>query len=1053
MGDLNGKTNTAPDFVHEVTDKHSPLKDIEGYIPDIPSKRNNRDKKSVDKQGKKILELCQSHRLRILNGRTAGDRWGRLTRYPLCDRETPSLLDYGICSSSYMEKVEEFQVSPVTDISDHCCISLKLKTPKVSDEQMTISKPPKETTRAYKFDLKLAYTYTSNLRDDPKVDELNDALNAIQGVPSQEQVDNIVEDLNLCIIQNAKKTFPSKIPRKQSHKKPQQRKPAKWFNDECAKLRKAHRRALAKVNKNPFDRHLQQNALHLRKMYKKACKAAEANLRDKVVNKLMDISETDPKLFWDTLKRMREWGRETPDPSESIPAETWKDYYQKLLNKSSAQPLERPSGCTEDPLLDRPLQLKELQEAIQRAKYGKASGKDHIVMELIKFMPEKAVKVLFRIMQLIFSHAIYPTAWTINLLKALYKKECKDNPDNYRGLAIAPVISKLYCMILLQRLEAHLIKIKAISPSQIGFTKGFRASDHVYLLKTLVNKVLKQKKKLYVAFVDFKKAYDTVDRSILLKTLHKTGVQGQFLSNLLAMYKNVSYAIKLKNGILDPIKSNLGLKQGCPLSPILFNIYINDIGRYLKDNGTGNLTLGSTNINHFLYADDLVLLSETKEGLQDHLDSLEKFTKAKELTVNTKKSVIMIFNNSGRKTKDKFMYNNQELSQVQSFTYLGVEISASGTFSHGIKALVQKAKKAMMPLFRTIVQFKLPFHLILKLFTTYIEPILLYNAENWACMTTKEIEKCKQDHNRIYEKSLQAPTTIPQLKFLKFALGVNKQCPTLAVLGETAEVPLLLKGYHRMLTYWNRTRDMDDNTLVKKAYLENVASNSEWCQTIQVLNCSQNLHTGSIPDAKFPGIAKKNIHNNFLKYWQQGICNQPKLEIYKLIKQDYTVSKYLELPEFRDRQRITKFITSTHCLEIEKGRHKKQQREERICRACDQEAIEDEYHFLVTCPVYHEIRGTHLTHIPTAGDRNMQIQEIFTANNPSDITQLLKAAFDLRDKLVNFHVTRLSLCGMRMTISRGAGTRQTKLSTKLQAEIYGPSKIKISRKGKRYAPY
>ena len=115
-------------------------------------------------------------------------------------------------------------------------------------------------------------------------------------------------------------------------------------------------------------------------------------------------------------------------------------------------------------------------------------------MELVKFMPDKVVKILFRIMQLIFSHAIYPTAWTVNLLKALYKKECKDNPDNYRGLAIAPVISKLYCMILLQRLEAHLIKTKAISPSQIGFTRGFRASDHVYLLKTLVNKVLKQKK-------------------------------------------------------------------------------------------------------------------------------------------------------------------------------------------------------------------------------------------------------------------------------------------------------------------------------------------------------------------------------------------------------------------------------------------------------------------------------------------------------------------------------------------------------------------------------
>lgn len=258
-----------------------------------------------------------------------------------------------------------------------------------------------------------------------------------------------------------------------------------------------------------------------------------------------------------------------------------------------------------------------------------------------------------------------------------------------------------------------------------------------------------------------------------------------------------------------------------------------------------------------------------------------------------------------------------------------------------------------------------------------------------------------------------------------------------------------------MLTYWKRTREMDDNTLIKKAYMENVENNSEWCQTIQVLNCSQNLHSGHIPDSKFPGIARKNIHDNFVKFWQQGIRNQPKLEVYRLIKQEFTISKYLELPEFRDRQRIKKFITSNHCLEIEKARHQKEQvdRAERICRACDQETIEDEHHFLVTCPVYHEVRAAHLSHIPTAGDRNRQIQEIFTANSPADITQVLKAAFDLRDKLVNFQVTRLSLCAMRMTISRGAGSRQTKLTTKLQAEISGPSKVKIMRKRKRYAPY
>ena len=82
---------------------------------------------------------------------------------------------------------------------------------------------------------------------------------------------------------------------------------------------------------------------------------------------------------------------------------------------------------------------------------------------------------------------------------------------------------------------------------------------------------------MYVAFIDFKKAYDTVDRGKLFDRLKSIGINGTFLKSLVAMYENPSYKIKLKNGYLDPIKSNLGLKQGCPLSPMLFNLYIDMI--------------------------------------------------------------------------------------------------------------------------------------------------------------------------------------------------------------------------------------------------------------------------------------------------------------------------------------------------------------------------------------------------------------------------------------------------------------------------------------------
>ena len=208
------------------------------------------------------------------------------------------------------------------------------------------------------------------------------------------------------------------------------------------------------------------------------------------------------------------------------------------------------------------------------------------------------------------------------------------------------------------------------------------------------------------------------------------------------------------------------------------------------------------------------MLSETKAGLQRHLEGLENFSKAKELTVNTKKSVIMVFNSAGRKSNEKFTYNNKELKTVQSFTYLGVEIAASGSFTVGIKNLCTKAKKAMIPLFRTIIQFRLPFRNALKLFLTFVEPILLYNVENWASMTDQEIKKCKNNHSRIYQKSTLALPFVSQLKFLKFILGVTTQCPTMAVLGETAQIPLMLKGYLRMLTYWDRLRELDDNSLV-----------------------------------------------------------------------------------------------------------------------------------------------------------------------------------------------------------------------------------------------
>ena len=347
--------------------------------------------------------------------------------------------------------------------------------------------------------------------------------------------------------------------------------------------------------------------------------------------------------------------------------------------------------------------------------------------------------------------------------------------------------------------------------------------------------------KLFAAFIDFKKAYDTVNRSTLLNRLKEIGVSTKFLKAIKAIYENINYMIKTKHFTLEAISSNLGLKQGCPLSPLLFNLYINDLNQFLSKS-RDSPTLQDNEISHFLYADDLVLLSNTKEGLQQKLNELTEFADQKDLTVSISKSKVMIFNKTGRKIKEHFTIKNDKLEIVNTFTYLGVEIMNNGSFTLGVKNLAIKAKKAMIPLYKTILQFQMPFSKCKLMFNSYVEPILMYNTENWSELTDKQLQKCKGHTSKLNEQAINATTTTSQLKFYKFMLGVNKSCPNMVVLGEIGDLPLQLRAYLIMLKYWDRIRNLDEDTLIKKAYMENISMNTNWAKTIQMLNVTLKLN-------------------------------------------------------------------------------------------------------------------------------------------------------------------------------------------------------------------
>ena len=211
---------------------------------------------------------------------------------------------------------------------------------------------------------------------------------------------------------------------------------------------------------------------------------------------------------------------------------------------------------------------------------------------------------------------------------------------------------------------------------------------------------------------------------------------------------------------------------------------------------------------------------------------------------------------------------------------------------------------------------------------------------------------------------------------------------------------------------------MDEQTLVNLAYRENLAMNSNWCKTIQILNSTFNLHSKQLGAKDFPNMMKKKITSDFIKHWKSRISNpavEKKLSLYSSIKHNFGIEPYMNLP-FRGRQIISKIVGSSHTLHIETGRHHGIPREERICKFCDLNKVEDEEHFVSECPAYSSIRQEFFGHEhPKAKEMLLQMQ-------PTTIAAFLRRSYSKRDELLadrapEFHSVKTST--MRTTIIKG----------------------------------
>ena len=329
--------------------------------------------------------------------------------------------------------------------------------------------------------------------------------------------------------------------------------------------------------------------------------------------------------------------------------------------------------------------------------------------------------------------------WSLSVINPIFKSGSKSEPNNYRGISLLSCLGKLFTAILNQRLMQYALEKKIIKTEQLSFLQGNRTSDACIIINTLIQFYChKNSKRIFSCFVDFQKAFDTIPRDLLFSKLLDHGVTGKFLNILKTLYLNDKCCVKVGNKITDVFEVNQGVKQGCILSPLLFNIFLSDIVPLFSKTECSPLQLGNTEtIGCILWADDLVVLSETEDGMQNMLDNLSSYTEKNGMKINFDKTKSMIFNKSGRHLRRSFRVGKEIIHTTNNYKYLGFILTPSGEINTGLQDLKDRALRAYYSLKGKMGHYFMSYpSTTLHLFDTLIKPILLYNSDYWGLLKT-----------------------------------------------------------------------------------------------------------------------------------------------------------------------------------------------------------------------------------------------------------------------------------------------------------------------------
>lgn len=799
----------------------------------------------VCEQGRAVMQFCSDAGMFVMNGRVPGDELGS----PTCYAGSPSIIDLFIGSPGLLAQATRLRVlEAVPEYTMHRPVELRLalSAPAAGGLQHQPSQPQQQPAAAAAAadaatfgpppslppSLRLKDGLMPHFKQQLAQPAASSQLHAAEMLAADDP-EAAAALLHAALYEAAAAVFPAASSARQpqqrdAHGGQQRLHQLPYFDRECSMARAATRQRIRALMGAEPRSHLAQQAVRVvGSKYRALLDRKHAIWRRQHSRGLLHLHTTNAKAFykkWKSkaaanpieaaawlrhfvhLQQLRKFKPTCPQPAAQQPA-------------SAATQPDSPTATLADPSLDEDWTPDDVLEACKKLSSSSACL-GPLKAALIKAGKEVLAPVLASLFTAVFRSGKVPREWLLGAITAIHKKGDTTNPNNYRGITVGHVLGKLYALMLNLRLTAWAEANGKRAVGQAGFRQGFRTTDNCFILRALAERARARGVKLYICAVDLEKAFDCVDRPLLWASLQRAGVGGSMLATLQALYADVPVCVKTAEGMSGTFLSTIGVKQGCPLSPLLFGIFLDDfeqhVQRAVPDAVGAFPRLGGRPVPPMLFADDMLLMSTSVAGLNAQLLALQTYCDSKQLTVNAAKTQVMIMRpgggGGGPAAAERFFYAGRQLDVVKSIKYLGLtfsQLSKAWGFSCCADELAKAGRRALFAMRRRAWELGAgATEHQLQLFDIFVKPVLSYGCEVWGV--------------DILGQPGSAPERVHRW-FCRRLLGLPQSACSATALAELGRWPLHVHWAQQLSRFWNRLLELQgSDRLVSWAFQDNL---------------------------------------------------------------------------------------------------------------------------------------------------------------------------------------------------------------------------------------